>query len=184
MLQPLAQQTVTLGVGDYRNHAGVLKARENLRRVLENQKLRKFDQQITPLIDRVFVRIRDGVLNIVVVEMKVASRVKPERPAGRCGNLGQTLADKFRIVTIMQIRMGRGDQVRGTILRRHPHHRDRIGERRRAIVDAVNHMAVNIDHCRCPGPNTIRPGFAPVCSPLRTTAMPFTKTSRIPAEIW
>ena len=37
---------------------------------------------------------------------------------------------------------------------------------------------------RHPGPRTIMPGLAPVCSPSRTTATPFTKTSRIPAETW
>ena len=37
---------------------------------------------------------------------------------------------------------------------------------------------------RYPGPRTIMPGLAPVCSPPRTTATPFTKTSRIPSETW
>jgi len=33
-----------------------------------------------------------------------------------------------------------------------------------------------------PGPRTIRPGIAPVCSPSRITATPLTKTSRMPSE--
>ncbi len=37
---------------------------------------------------------------------------------------------------------------------------------------------------RYPGPRTIMPGLAPVCSPPRTTATPFTKTSRNPSETW
>jgi len=35
-----------------------------------------------------------------------------------------------------------------------------------------------------PGPRTIRPGFAPVCAPSRTTSVPLTKTYRIPTETW
>ena len=35
-----------------------------------------------------------------------------------------------------------------------------------------------------PGPRTIRPGLAPVCTPSWTTSTPLTKTCRIPTETW
>src|SRR5215208_5478532 len=39
-------------------------------------------------------------------------------------------------------------------------------------------------HPRHPGPRTTRPGVAPVCSPSRSTCVPFTNTCTTPVEYW
>ena len=79
----------------------------------------------------------------------------------------------------------RGDQIGSPAVCRNTQHRERILHSPRAIVKTVKKMAMNVDHfpATCPGPHTIRPGFAPVTSPLWTTATPLTNTSLIPVEI-
>jgi hypothetical protein len=145
LIQPLPQQAVPFGMGNHRNHAGVLEAREDLRGVVHNQEFRKFNEQITLLIYGVFERMGDGIQNIVISQVEVTSRVKAWSIARGGRNLGQTLADALRLKNEHLIGVRREDQVRGSAGGGHVHHGHRFLKRGGTVIDAIQHMAVNVD---------------------------------------
>ncbi len=130
---------------DDRNHVALLQPRQDLGSVLEHQQVRKLDQQIAALVDRVLPRIRDRVLNILVAQMKIAARVEPWRPAQPLIEVGDPLTDQVHVELIVEIRVWRSHQVGGAVFEGHAGHRERIFERFRAVVHAPQDMAVNVD---------------------------------------
>jgi hypothetical protein len=74
-------------------------------------------------------------------------------------NLLQLLSDALRIEAVGRIRVRRGYQVGGAVLCRHAHHGERILKRTGAVIQPVQHVAVNVDQI------TI---LAPTRTPLTT----------------
>jgi len=145
LIDSLPQQRIAFRMGDNRNHAGLLQAGEDFRCVVKDDQIREFDQQITALIDGIFLRILDGAQNIVIAEMKITPRIQADLSAGSGRNFGQTFADKLRLECVVQIGVRGRNEVGGASLGGHADHRHRIFEGFGTIIDAVQHMAVNVD---------------------------------------
>ena len=145
ILQTVPQQLIALGMGHDRRHARLLEARKNVRRVAENHHVGELHQQIALLIDGVFPRIGDGVLDVVVAQMEIAAGIEAQPVAHRGRDLGQPLANPLRLETVAQVGVRRPDQVRSAAVCRHARHGDGFLQRRRAIIHAIQQVAVNVD---------------------------------------
>ena len=97
------------------------------------------------MIDRVLFGIGDRVLNIVITQVEVAPQVQSQYVAGGCCNLGDPLLVQLRVEAVLGVRVRRSHQIGGAMFSRHANHGDGIFDGTRAIVQTIQHVAVNID---------------------------------------
>src|SRR5579884_2237596 len=84
---------------NHRNHPRGLEPFKNLRRVPENDQIRKLDQQVPLAIDRIFAWIGDRILDVVIAQMKIAPGVELQLPLESASQLGQPLLNQLRVET-------------------------------------------------------------------------------------
>ena len=75
LIQSLAQRNVALRVRDYRDDSGGLEAAKNIERSIGNERIGEFHEQIALVIDGVFERVRESILDVLDGEMKIAAAV-------------------------------------------------------------------------------------------------------------
>src|SRR5262249_53687615 len=72
-LAPLLKKRIPLWMRDNRNQSGVLHALKDIFRVVEDNQVRKLHEQIAETVDTILPRILQGVLDVVVHQVEVAT---------------------------------------------------------------------------------------------------------------
>src|SRR5215469_326980 len=131
---------------NHRRDSKITKLQERIRCVLRDAVIAEFDQQVMRLADHVTRRIAEGILEILVREMKIASqqnlgRVTNERLQVRDGS-----PEVFTIVVVAVIRVWCRNHVADAVSRGCAAHGEADVPRFRAVVYFRKNVRMNVDH--------------------------------------
>ena len=95
------------------------------------------------MVDRVLLRVREGVRDVVGLQAEVASRMNAHRGLG--AELGDPLCDRVGIERVLSVCVRAGDDVGGAGAGGEVQHGDAVLARRRPVVETVENVAVDVD---------------------------------------
>ena len=138
------QVAVALRVRHDRPHAAIQQLAQDVIGRWKQRHLRELDQQVAVPVDRVLLRVGEGVLDVVHLQVEVAPAMDGD--AGDApGQFLSPLLDDRRLKAIARVRMRCGDDVGGARVAGPRQHRHALVERARAVVHAVEDVAVQVD---------------------------------------
>ena len=155
-----AQHGVALGMRDDGRQSHEMQAVHGVVHGRRNGKIRELHEQIILLVDRVLLRIFLEVLQVLKIQMKIASRRQFQAVADGGLKLVTPLADDFRIEFVMRIGVRRSDHVRDAVRDGHFRHLNGCFQRVRAVVQAGKNVAMNVDHIHSASSEDTRTGGA------------------------
>ena len=132
-----------LGVRDDGDEPDVDELQQHLVRVREEPDIRKLDEQVVPVIDCVLLRMFEGIVDGVGLQMEIATTMKAHRAA--CAQLGNARVDQRRIEPVPAVGVWCGHEIDRPRSRGQLEHRPAIGQILGAVVEAVEDVAVDVD---------------------------------------
>ena len=147
------KRRIAFGVGKNGAHTGQAQLVEGFVEVRGEPVVREFNEEVVATVQRVLLGVGDGILHIVVAEMKVAARGDCEgnglRGEGRTQG-ADTSGDLGRIEGIDIIGVGRGNHMGYPVVCGDAGHSQRGLQVGRSVVEARKQMMVKIDHTAMP----------------------------------
>src|SRR5579871_679255 len=130
---------------NHRDDATLHEAAQNLVQRTWDESVCQLHQQIPEAVDRIFRRKCQRVLNVVVAEMEIAALVNLRKAFRFQREFRDALPYKFRLESVSDIGVRSSHDIGSTAFSRHPQHRDALVPIARAVVQAPEDVAVNVD---------------------------------------
>jgi len=143
------QGWVALGVGEDGAHAGEAELVEGFIEVEREAVVGELGEQVLAAVDGELVRVGDGVLQVVVghVEVATGAEDKGDGFGGEgAAQLGEAAGVAFGVEVVDVVGVGCDDDVGDAVCDRDAGHGDRGFEVGRAVVQLGQQMVVEVDH--------------------------------------
>ncbi len=133
-------------MGDDRRHSAIPKLVEVLRRLVRDAEVAELHKQVARAFDDVAGRVGQGVLDIVVRQVKVAAQADFERIADEFLQMRGESLQVLAVVMIAIVGVRRGHHVRNPVGGRRAAQGDRNVPRFRAVVYLRKNVRMDVDH--------------------------------------
>ena len=142
----VSEHGVAFGVRDDGYHAQILQLAEDIFGGRWDEEFGEFDHQIAKPVDGVDGVIAHAGLDVVDAQVEVAAAMDARLVAGEFVEFLDPLIDERGLIVVLRIGMRGGDNVGGAVRGRNGEHGEAGFTVWRAVVEAVENMAVYIDH--------------------------------------
>ena len=139
------QQRVALRMSDDGSEADGLETLEDFLRGTRDEKFGEFDQNVTLVINGVFCRMGQGIVDVFHGQVEIAPAMDARAGTGGRLQFGDLTLDQIRVESKLQVGVRRGDNIGGARLGRQAQHRYRNLESLGAIVETRQDVAMDID---------------------------------------
>jgi hypothetical protein len=137
---------VAFGVGDDGNEAGVEEFAKDLAHGGKGDEIGKLNQQVGTAVDGVFSGVKEGVAEVVVGEMEVATSVEVGGAGVESGELADGLGDDVGMEGVLGIAMGSRNKFGGTGGCGEAEHRKTFFKGGRTVVETWQDVRVEVNH--------------------------------------
>src|SRR5207249_6226226 len=104
---------------------------------------RELDQQVALVIDRVFLGVSEGILDVVGLQMKITAGIDAQLGVG--AELGDPFLDHLGLEHVPPVGVRCRDDIGGAGLSGQLQHPHALLARPRPIVEPVEHVAMDVD---------------------------------------
>lgn len=145
-LKIFLQVGVALGVGNHRGDSHFQQAKQGRGDLLGNGVIAELDEEIAGVADGVAVGVGEGVLEVVVGEVEIASQSEMGRVAGQLAKPLETGGQFFPMIGVLVIGVGGGDDVLNAVLSGQPAHFQGHVPGGGAVIHFGDDVTVNVNH--------------------------------------